>query len=144
MNAYADTGFLAALFLPEKGAAEARAAVMKLTAPLPMLPLTVLELRNSLNLGVARKRITFLDRDALWRQFEAQCRTGFFAETAIPSGELHRKARELSDQYTPKLATRSLDLLHVAAALLLNTKLFLSFDERQREAARGEGLRINS
>jgi hypothetical protein len=31
---------------------------------------------------------------------------------------LHHKARQLSDRYTPTLGTRSLDLLHVAAALV--------------------------
>jgi hypothetical protein len=67
-------------------------------------PLATLELRNTLNLAIARKRITPADRDALWRQFETQIRTGFFAETAIPATELHVEARRLSDRYTPTLA----------------------------------------
>lgn len=98
-------------------------------------------MRNTLNLGIARKLITGADRDALWRQIEIQIRVDFFVEASIPAAELHDKARELSDRYTPKLATRSLDLLHVAAALLLGAKVFYSFDERQRQAAAGEGLK---
>lgn len=112
-----------------------------LCPPLSLLPLTVLELRNTFNLGIARKRITVADRDALWRQFEAQIRANFFIETSIPSGELHDKARELSDRYTSKLATRSLDLLHVAAALLPGAKVFYSFAGRWRQLAAGEGLK---
>ena len=37
--------------------------------------------------------------------------------TPVPADELHHKARQLSDHYTPTLGTRSLDLLHIAAAL---------------------------
>ena len=55
---------------------------------------------------------------------------------------LHGRARELSDRHTPTLATRSLDLLHVAAALLLDVKEFYSFDDRQRKAASAEGLKV--
>ena len=53
-----------------------------------------------------------------------------------------REVAALSDCYTPRLATRSLDLLHVAAATLLGAKVFYSFDERQRKAAAGEGLKV--
>jgi len=41
-----------------------------------------------------------------------------------------------------KLGTRSLDLMHAAAALLLGSETFLSFDERQRKAAKSEGLKV--
>ena len=32
--------------------------------------------------------------------------------------------------------------MHVAAALLLETDTFFSFDERQRKAAKAEGLKV--
>ena len=40
------------------------------------------------------------------------------------------------------LGTRSLDLMHVAAAMLLEATAFLSFDHRQRKAAAAEGLGV--
>ena len=40
------------------------------------------------------------------------------------------RAMELSQQYTPKLGTRSLDVLHVACALELKLRHFLTFDLR--------------
>ena len=140
MSRYADTGFLASLFLPEGTTAAAQKAVAGLREPLPLIPLALLEMRNTLNLAIVRKRITPTERDELWRQFDAQIRGGFFAEVSISTADLHAKARELSDRHTPKLATRSLDLLHVAAAKLLNAREFYSFDDRQRKAAAVEGL----
>jgi hypothetical protein len=42
------------------------------------------------------------------------------------------EAAALSQRYTPKLGTRSLDVLHVACALELRLRHFLTFDARQR------------
>ena len=142
MNGYADTGFLGLLYLVEATSSAAGLALAAEVEPLPLIPLAVLELRNALNLAMVRGRITEAERDAAWTRFQAHLAAGTYAETPIPATELHAKARELSDRYTPTLATRSLDLLHVAAAVLLGAKVFYSFDERQRKAAAGEGLKV--
>ena len=142
MRCYADTGFLGSLFLEETTSEAAEKALIGQAEPLPLLPLTMLELRNTLNLAIARGRISESERDAAWRCLQAQLAAGLFVETPIPAVELHAKARELSDRYTPTLATRSLDLLHVAAAALLGAKVFYSFDDRQRAAAKGEGMKV--
>jgi predicted nucleic acid-binding protein len=52
------------------------------------------------------------------------------------------RASELSETYTPRLGTRSLDVLHVACALELKSSHFLTFDERQRKLASATGLKI--
>lgn len=51
------------------------------------------------------------------------------------------RAAELSRLHTPKLGTRSLDVLHVACALELKLPYFLTFDERQQKLARTAGLK---
>ncbi|HTV42130.1 MAG TPA: type II toxin-antitoxin system VapC family toxin [Candidatus Sulfotelmatobacter sp.] len=51
------------------------------------------------------------------------------------------RAAELSQTHTPKLGTRSLDVLHVACALELKARYFLTFDIRQRQLAAAVGLR---
>jgi predicted nucleic acid-binding protein len=140
--AYADTGFIASLYLEESTSQAAEMALKQLRGPLPLTPLTTLELRNAFNRSVQRGRITEAQRDALWRDVENDIADGFLVPTSIASDELHEKARQLSDRYTPSLGTRSLDLLHVAAALVLESKEFFSFDDRQRKAATSEGLRV--
>ena len=142
MVAFADTGFLASLYLKESTSARARAALQATAAPLPLTPLGLLEFRNALNRAVHQQRITTAERDGLWQDVETDIAVGFLVATSVASADLHAKARELSDRYTPTVGTRSLDLLHVAAALLLDTKRFFSFDERQRESASGEGFEV--
>ena len=51
------------------------------------------------------------------------------------------RAAELSQTHTPTLGTRSLDVLHVAFALELKLRHFLTFDERQRKLAAAAGLK---
>ena len=142
MLAFADTGFLASLYLKESTSARARAAMQGAPVPLPLTPLGALELRNALNRAVHRQRISIADRDALWRDVETDITNGFLVPTPVASSDLHAKARELSDRYTATLGTRTLDLLHIAAALLIEANLFFSFDERQRQAASGEALEV--
>ena len=142
MKAYADTGLLVSLYLPETTSAAAQAAVTRLGEPLPLIPLAVLELRNAFNFAIQRHRLTPAERDALWARFEQQQASGLFVPSPIPASEWQARARELSDRHTPAIAARTLDILHVAAALLLGAREFLSFDERQACMAAAEGLKV--
>ena len=142
MVAFADTGFIASLYLEETTSQAADEALGPQREPLPLTPLALLELRNAFNRAVQRQRITVAERDALWQDVEADIASGFLILTPVTSEELHQKARQLSDRHTPKLGTRSLDLLHIAAALVLGAREFFSFDDRQRKAAASEGLKV--
>ncbi|MDB6016170.1 MAG: twitching motility protein PilT [Pedosphaera sp.] len=142
MLAFADTGFIASLYLKESTSAQARKTIQAAPVVLPITPLAMLELRNAFNRSVQRQLITLAQRDALWQDVETDIASGFLVLTPVTSEELHTKARQLSDRYTPTLGTRSLDLLHVAAALVLKAKDFFSFDDRQRKAAASEGLKV--
>jgi predicted nucleic acid-binding protein len=51
-------------------------------------------------------------------------------------------AAEMSQSHTPKLETRSLDVLHVACALEMKLRYFLTFDERQQKLATAAGLKL--
>ena len=142
MVAFADTGFIASLYLEESTSQAADAALGNRREPLPLTPLVMLELRNAFNRAVQRQRITVAQRDALWQDVEADIASGFLVAVPVASGPLHDTARKLSDRHTPVLGTRSLDLLHVATALVLEAKVFFSFDDRQRKAAASEGLEV--
>lgn len=52
------------------------------------------------------------------------------------------RAMALSRQYAAKTGTRALDVLHVASALELNARQFVTFDERQARLAALCGLKI--
>lgn len=51
-------------------------------------------------------------------------------------------AATLSELHTSKLGTRTLDVLHVATAVTLETTHFVSYDARQAALARAVGLKL--
>ena len=141
-NAYADTGSIASLYLEETPSARAEAIFADFGSPLPLTPLVLLELRNAFNLAVKRGRITEPVRNKLWSRFESNVADGVFVRTPVESTDLYSRARALSDRHTIREASRTLDLLHVAAALTLGAREFLTFDLRQHAVAKAEGLRL--
>lgn len=147
MNAaqvYADPSALTRLYLHEEGSREISAWRAKTRGALPVTHHGRTEIVNALC------RATFLghlDSEALGEALTD-------LSTDFAEGRLHQadilwraaldRASELSRKYTPTLGTRSLDVLHVACALELKVRYFLTFDTRQRQLAELTGLRVIS
>ena len=51
------------------------------------------------------------------------------------------RTAELSRTHTAKLGTRALDVLHVASALELGARTFVTYDTRQAALAKAVGLK---
>ena len=140
---YADSGFVVSLYLTTEGtSAQARKEVKRASKPILLSPLSLLGIRNSLNFGINRGEITSAQRDAVLAEINTQIETGFFRLVDASQSSIHAKAQELSDKHTRAVATRSLDLMHIAAALLSGARTFLTFDKRQAKAAAAEGLLV--
>lgn len=54
--------------------------------------------------------------------------------------DVRRHALRISGNHTTRIGCRALDILHVAAALTLGAREFLTFDGVQRTLAEAEGL----
>ncbi len=142
MKSYADTGFIVTLYKEEATSARAGALMARQKECIGLSHLSELEFFNALHLAVFRGEITANDADALQSLFYEDVANGVFVITPIPANALFAKAIELANRYSARLGTRSLDLLHVAAALLLKAEFFFSFDDRQRKVAKAEGLKV--
>ena len=142
MSAYADTGFIVSLYKEESTSADANSAIRNVEAPVLLSELSVLEFRNATNLAVFRKEITADARTIILQRFESDLEAGIFRAMPVPSSKLYSTSARLSDAHSSTLGTRSLDLMHVAAALILGAETILSFDSRQRSAAEAEGLEV--
>jgi hypothetical protein len=68
-------------------------------------------------------------------------RLGHYHTPYLDPMQLSELAFQLTRR-TPTLGCRSLDVLHVAAARLLDAKVFLTADRRQASLAEGEGLAV--
>ena len=141
MTTYADTGFLCSLHAPDAHTARAVARMKRQTLPLPFTWLHQLEFRNALRLRVFRGEIRAAQRDASLNTMLADLASGVLVTAAPPLNETMTEAERLSALHSETLGTRSLDVLHVAAALVLGLAQVLTFDARQAALARAAGLK---
>lgn len=141
MSAYADTGFLCSLYAPDANSDRAIRRMQKQDLPLPFTWLHQLEFRNALRLRVFRREIDASQRDGSLNLLLADLANGVLVPASPTLNELMTEAERLSAQYSEKLGTRSLDILHVAAALTLGREAVLTFDTRQAALARAARLK---
>lgn len=141
MTTYADTGFLCSLYAPDAHTDRAIRRMKRQALPLPVTWLHQLEFRNALRLRVFRKEITSVQRDASLNTMLADLAAGVLASAAPILSEVLTEAERLSAQHSEKLGTRSLDILHVSAALTLGLSQMLTLDVRQVALARAAGLK---
>jgi len=101
-----------------------------------------LEVVNALMLRHFRKEVSSAQARSALADFERDLRSGVFRLRPLPE-QAFARARQLSQQTTVKLGTRTADLLHVAAALELQADYLYSFDKRQRALAQVVQLELN-
>ena len=142
MEAYADTSVLAKLYVAEPNSADAIALVKKHAPPLPIVLLHEIELRNALRLKVFRGEMSDQELKASLVDYEHDVRQGRMRQAAVDWDQVVRTAESLSAKWTARIGSRSLDTLHVGAAVVLQCRVFLTFDLRQAELARKAGLRV--
>lgn len=140
MNTYADTGFLCSLYAPDAHTRPAVTRMARQMLPLPVTWLHQLEFRNALRLRIFRGEITPAQRDASLNAMLADLAAGVLTHIEPPLADLTTEAERLSAQHSETLGTRSLDVLHVASALVLGLPELLTFDHRQHALARAAGL----
>jgi predicted nucleic acid-binding protein len=141
-NVYIDTGVLVKTYAAEENSAEADAIVLRTAAPLPLTHFQELEIRNAIRLKHSRGEISEPAMRAALRDFQTDIDEGRFERPAYELAAVFHRAETLSRMHTVATKCRSLDLLHVAAALEIGSREFASFDERQRAVARKSDLAI--
>ncbi len=139
---YADTSFLVSLYVQDANSVRAVAAVEAGAMPLVFTPLIRHELRNALRLCVFRRQITSAQRESALHEIENDLAAGVLHETPLDWPKILLAAEALSRAHTEKLGARGMDILHVAAAVALRGKRFVSFDDRQLELAELAGLEL--
>lgn len=111
------------------------------TGGLPLTRFGRSEIVNSIQLGVHRNVLTAeMARDAL-SDLDDDLEAGRLMLVDALWRRTLDLASELSIRHTSKLGTRTLDVLHVATALVLTATHFVSYDDRQLALAKAVGLK---
>ena len=142
MSAYADTGFLCSFYSADTLTERAEKIMQRQRGPVAYTWLHQLELRNAFRLRVFRKEISVSQRNASLNLLLTDLSDGILEHASPGLTETMTEAERLSTSYSEKFGTRSMDVLHVAAALVLGIPEFLSFDKRQSALAKASGLKV--
>ncbi len=152
MRVYADSSLILRLITGEAGAQEAAAEYRRLGRPsLFYLPLHALEVENAIRqrafherrvLPAGQRTRISRERDAALARLVGWLKRGALKELVTDMDLATDRARQLSAAHSEKSGARAIDLLHVACALLLESEVFLTSDQRQAALAKAEGLQV--
>ena len=141
MSAYVDTSFVVSLYTPDVNSLAAIKQMRKTALPVLMTALGELEFINALQLRVFRRELNATESREAALAFRQDLESGIFLLKPLTAGVLER-AKQLSGRRTSSLGARTLDLLHVASALVLEADQLLTFDHSQRKLAKAENLPV--
>ncbi len=142
VGAYFDSGILVKNYCRELTSPEAIALILVEPPPLPLLHLQEAEIRNALRLKLFRGELTIAALKKSLSLLDEDIREGRFDRPHHDIGAIYRRAEALSRLHSSTTGARTLDILHVAAALEIGATSFYSFDHRQRAVAKKAGLKV--
>lgn len=148
MRGFADTSFLCAIYRQQSNSVDAAAIFEALREPLAVSSLLLYEFRQSTRLQIwlhaqdSHKGFPEPEGIQSLADLESDLETGVVISLPVDWTEVHRVAERLSATYTKTVGHRALDILHVATALVLEAREFLTFDSRQRKLAAAQGLKV--
>ena len=148
MIAYPDTSFLCSVYRKQVHTPHALAYKEAMTEPLHFTNLLEFEFIQAIRLQVwlhaadRRKGYSEREADQMIEDWERDVATGLNVLVPCDMDAVLRLARVFSLRRTAAGGHRTLDVLHVATAVHLGAKEFLTFDARQRELATRAGLRV--
>jgi predicted nucleic acid-binding protein len=139
---YADPSALLKLYLNEPQSRAVTAWRAKIVTPLAVTHHGRLELINGIGLAAHRGLISEGIYDAALAALDDDFDRGRYVQADLLWRATLTRASALSRKFTSVLGCRSLDVLHVASALELGMRSFVTFDARQKQLARAVKLRI--
>jgi predicted nucleic acid-binding protein len=137
---YYDTGVLVKLYVPEAGSPAVQAFVSGRGLAISLNELQDCEARNAFSLKAVRREMTRAELASLCRKWDQDARQGRLLRRSLPWPEVFQRGAALSEAHSAEMGCRTLDVLHVAAALVLRATEFVTFDMRQRRLAVAAGL----
>ncbi|MEW6364300.1 MAG: type II toxin-antitoxin system VapC family toxin [Acidobacteriota bacterium] len=141
--AYFDSAVIIKIYVPEADSAAAAKLVQRQKHPLILTRLHELEIRNACRLKQGRGELSSDQVARVFGRVDRDIAQGRLLRMSSDWPEVFHRAEELSARHASECLARSLDVLHVACALLLGADRFYSFDRRQRVLAARAGLRVN-
>ena len=139
---YADPSALLKLYLKEPESHRVAIWRTKIGGALFVTHHGRIEIANGIALAAHRRMIDQRAFNAALAAFDDDFDSGRYVHADLSWRATLNRAGVLSRQHSGTLGTRSLDVLHIACALELGLRTFVSYDVRQQNLARLVGLKL--
>ena len=150
MNPFPDTSFLYAVYRSESNSRLADKVLTSLDGSLPVTTLLLLEFRQSvrfqcwINSRDTARGFSAKQGEGMLKDLQSDLASGLLEILPVDWANAHHLAEILSARHTVASGHRLVDILHVATALELGAREFLTFDVNQMQLAKSEGLTVRS
>ncbi len=139
-----DTSFLFSLYGNDGNSSRAVGWAASSALPIVLSPFNAYELGNALRFAEFHKAIQSGEAAMYWAQFEAALQGGRLLRQTCNLADILDEATRLSSTHTLAGGHRGFEVLHVAAAGVMQANEFLTFDANQKKLAEREGLMVPS
>jgi predicted nucleic acid-binding protein len=140
---YSDASYLVSAFGEDSNTPAAKRWLRQCPDfPILITRLTILEAETALRAAMADGRLTHEKMQAAMANIHRSVLEGHLQRKEVPHHQWFPQGHRVSMHATTGCVCRALDVLHVAAAVLLKAKGMLTFDKHQRELAKAEGLEV--
>lgn len=141
MTSCVDASFLFSLYVLDVNSAAASAKMRRAVLPLLLADVGKIEILNAVGLRLFRKDLRPTEAKEVYGLFREDIEQGVVRIVPLPAAA-YRQAKQIARTHTPLLGTRTLDVLHVAGALVLRADAFYTLDKKQARLATALGLRV--
>ena len=148
MTAFPDTSFLCALYVRQDNSPAAAEHFKDMPEALHVSSLMLYEFRQSARFQVwlhsqdKNKGYPKSIAEAALAKLQTNMDAGAVVVETADWPEVHRLAETISKRQTMSGGHRAFDVLHIATALHLGAREFLTFDGNQRKLAAAEKLKV--
>ncbi len=140
-NVYLDSSALRHLYVHGSRSAAMSAWRFRQADALPLTRFGRAEIFNSILGAAFRGDLSDELAQRSLAAFEADFISGGLRLVDLPWRTALDRTTDVSRSHTAKLGTRTLDVLHVASALELGARVFVTYDARQAALAKAVGLK---
>ncbi len=141
LSAYFDSSIVTKWYLPEADSAAALRIRARYEPPAVLTHLHRVELITAWHLKVFRRELQLVTVVQALSDLADDIEAGVWQAPAYDLADVRARAEALARRYAATLGARSLDTLHVAAALALGASRFVTGDRRQAALARAARLK---
>ena len=137
---YWDTSVIIKLYIKEELSEFIAEKAKAFDQAIPLTNLHDLEFTNALSLKVFRNEITDEEAEFVKTQLMKHESMNLYYRPTLDWTDIYQTAFALSDKYSRRIGSRSLDILHVSIALHIKSDVFFTNDQRQLKLANIAGL----